>query len=123
MKPRELQERTFQFALSAYDFAKPLLLPIETRHISQQLIRASTSVAANHRAAGLARSKKRFVAKIGTVREEADESVFWLLFAERARLAPGNFPSVTTRREPRACRDLQGRLPHQHAPAKMMTTP
>jgi four helix bundle protein len=93
MTPRELQERTFQFALSTYDFAKPLLRPIETRHISQQLIRASTSVAANHRAAGLARSKKEFVAKIGTVREEADESVFWLLFAERARLAPDSFPA------------------------------
>jgi four helix bundle protein len=35
-------------------------------------------VAANYRAACRARSRAEFVAKIGTVVEEADESVFWL---------------------------------------------
>jgi len=36
------------------------------------------SVAANYRAACRARSKAEFVAKIGIVREEADEALFWL---------------------------------------------
>jgi len=89
MDPKDLQERTFQFALSAYDFAKPMLRAIETQHISQQLIRASSSVAANHRAAGLARSRREFTAKIGIVGEEADESAFWVLFIHRAGLASG----------------------------------
>ena len=87
MNPKELQERTFQFALSAYAFARPLLRSIETQHVAQQLIRASSSVASNHRAAGLARSRKEFVSKLGTVREESDESEFWLLFVKRARLS------------------------------------
>jgi four helix bundle protein len=89
MAPKEFQERTFQFALSAYEFARPMLRTVETKHIAQQLIRASSSVAANHRAAGLARSRKEFAAKIGTVREEADESAFWMLFIYRAGLATG----------------------------------
>jgi len=35
-------------------------------------------VGANYRAAGRARSKAEFVAKIGIVVEEADETIFWL---------------------------------------------
>jgi len=42
------------------------------------LIRSGTSVAANYRAACRARSKPEFIAKLGVVEEEADESAFWL---------------------------------------------
>jgi four helix bundle protein len=35
-------------------------------------------VAANYRAVGRARSQAEFISKLGTVVEEADESVFWL---------------------------------------------
>ncbi|HKF20048.1 MAG TPA: four helix bundle protein [Candidatus Angelobacter sp.] len=35
-------------------------------------------MAANYRAAGRARSKAEFIAKLGVVIEEADETVFWL---------------------------------------------
>ncbi len=41
-------------------------------------MRSATSVAANYRAVCRARSKAEFVAKIGIVVEEIDESVFWL---------------------------------------------
>lgn len=46
--------------------------------ISRQLIRSGTSVAANYRAACRGRSKAEFVAKLGIVIEEADETVFWI---------------------------------------------
>ncbi len=46
----------------------------------QQLLRSSTSIAANYRAAGRARSKAEFISKLGVVIEEADETVFWLEF-------------------------------------------
>ena len=46
--------------------------------MGKQLLRAATSVGANYRAAGRARSKAEFVSKIGIVVEEADESVLWL---------------------------------------------
>ncbi len=42
------------------------------------MLRSGTSVAANYRAVCRARSKAEFVAKIGTVVEEADETLFWL---------------------------------------------
>ena len=43
-----------------------------------QLVRSGTSVASNYRAACRARSRAEFIAKIGVVEEEADESAFWL---------------------------------------------
>jgi len=49
-------------------------------HIKGQLIRCSTSVAANYRAVCIAQSKKSFVAKLGIVIEEVDESHFWMEF-------------------------------------------
>jgi four helix bundle protein len=46
-------------------------------------------MAANYRAAGRARSKAEFIAKLGIVVEEADETVFWLeLLAESGLVKP-----------------------------------
>jgi four helix bundle protein len=42
------------------------------------LVRAGTSVGANYRAACRGRSTAEFIAKIGVIEEEADESAFWL---------------------------------------------
>ncbi|MGH9940917.1 MAG: four helix bundle protein [Pyrinomonadaceae bacterium] len=42
------------------------------------MLRSGTPVAANYRAVCRARSKAEFIAKIGVVVEEADETVFWL---------------------------------------------
>ena len=49
-----------------------------------QLLRAGTGVAWNYRAACRGKSKADFIAKLGTVIEEADESDFWLELTERA---------------------------------------
>jgi four helix bundle protein len=46
--------------------------------IGNQILRSATGMAANYRAAGRSRSKAEFIAKIGVVIEEADETVFWL---------------------------------------------
>lgn len=46
--------------------------------MGRQVLRAGTSVAANYRAACRSRSKAEFIAKIGVVVEEADETTFWL---------------------------------------------
>ena len=42
------------------------------------MLRSGTAVAANYRAVNRARSRAEFIAKIGVVLEEADETVFWL---------------------------------------------
>jgi len=50
------------------------------RHIQGQLIRSSTSVAANYRAACIAHSKAGFISKLSIFIEESDENSFWLEF-------------------------------------------
>jgi four helix bundle protein len=78
MTREELQTRTAAFARCATLFARPRLAPLATRPAISQLVRAAGSVAANYRAAGLGRSRAEFIAKLGVVREEADEAVYWL---------------------------------------------
>ncbi len=47
-------------------------------------------MAANYRSACRARSRRDFIAKMGIVEEEADESAFWLELVKECRLAPPN---------------------------------
>jgi four helix bundle protein len=82
--PEELQERTLRFAVAVFDFVRPLFRHVETNHVAQQLLRCSSSIALNYRAACLARSHREWTAKIGIVREESDESLGWLIFVDRA---------------------------------------
>jgi len=84
MTPTELKARTFQFSLQSYRLAKPWFKEQETRHVAHQLVRASSSVASNYRAACFGRSRAEFGAKIGVTREEADESAFWTELAQAA---------------------------------------
>lgn len=64
-------------------------------HIEGQLIRCSTSVAANYRAACLGQSKKAFIAKLGIVIEEADECIFWIEFLRDENLDNSDFSLKT----------------------------
>lgn len=59
---------------------------MQGRAVANQFIRSGTSVAANYRAACRARSRAEFIAKIGVVEEEADETLFWLELIEEAGL-------------------------------------
>src|SRR5437763_8914926 len=81
-RPEQLRERTKQFALRIVKLFRSLPKTDEARVLGRQVLRSGTSVAANYRAICRARSKAEFVAKIGTVVEEADETVsgwnFWL---------------------------------------------
>lgn len=78
MNEQEMIVRTKQFALRIMKLVGALPKTIQGRAIGNQLMRSGTSVAANYRAACRARSKPEFIAKLGTVEEEADESAFWL---------------------------------------------
>jgi four helix bundle protein len=42
------------------------------------MLRSGTSVGANYRAACRARSRRDFIAKLGIVEEEADETIYWI---------------------------------------------
>src|SRR5438309_10266941 len=56
--------------------------------ICRQVVRSATSVAANYRSACRARSRRDFIAKMGIVEEEADETAFWLELLDECGLAP-----------------------------------
>jgi len=74
----QLRDRTKQFAFRIIHLFKSLPRSTEASVIGKQLLRSGTSVAANYRAANRARSRAEFIAKIGVVLEEVDETVFWL---------------------------------------------
>src|SRR5436190_17389888 len=78
MNEREMIARTKQVALRIMKLVGALPKSIQGRAIASQLMRSGTSVAANYRAACRSRSKAEFIAKLGTVEEEADETAFWL---------------------------------------------
>jgi four helix bundle protein len=76
----DLKVRTKQFAHRCIKLTEFLPSNYLGNHIKGQLIRCSTSVAANYRATCIAQSKPSFIAKISIVIEEVDESAFWLEF-------------------------------------------
>jgi four helix bundle protein len=77
-KSAELQQRTKDFALRVLNPIEHLPNTIGGRVLANQLARSATSVGANYRAACRAHSRAEFASKLGTVAEEADESLYWL---------------------------------------------
>ncbi|MCK4311962.1 MAG: four helix bundle protein [Candidatus Cloacimonetes bacterium] len=82
MNKEELKERTKTFAHRCVKLSLSLPKTKLAQHISGQLIRCSTSVAANYRAVCLAQSKASFISKISIVLEEMDVPINrdWLEF-------------------------------------------
>jgi four helix bundle protein len=78
MTPKELKDRTKRFAVDVIRLCRELPGTLDAKRVGGQLIDAATSVAANYRAACRARSRAEFIAKLGIVLEESDESLFWL---------------------------------------------
>ncbi len=76
MNEVELKKRTKEFAHSCVKLASSLPNIKSGNHIQGQLIRCCTSVPANYRAACVAQSRASFIAKLGIVIEEADESQY-----------------------------------------------
>ncbi len=75
---RDLLARTKAFALSVIRLVQSLRYSRANEVLGKQLLRSGTSVAANYRAARRARSRREFIARMGIVEEEADESQLWL---------------------------------------------
>src|SRR6266498_1965247 len=77
-KPRDLEDRTFQFAESVRAFVKQLPRTVSNGEDVRQLVRASGSVAANWIEADEALSKKDFLMRVKICRKEAKESRLFL---------------------------------------------
>jgi four helix bundle protein len=88
MGPEELKRRTKSFALRIINVIDGLPNTSAARVIGHQILRCGTSVGSNYRAACRARSKPDFIAKMGIVLEEADETVYWLELLDEAAILP-----------------------------------
>lgn len=86
MNKEELKDRTKKFAVRVFKFIMTLEHNKASDIISYQLLKASSSVAANYRAACRGKSGADFLNKLKVVDEEADESLFWLEFIKDVEL-------------------------------------
>jgi four helix bundle protein len=77
-KPRDLEDRTFEFAQAVRGFVKQLPRTLANIEDVRQLVRASGSVAANWIEADEALSKKDFLMRAKICRKEAKESRLFL---------------------------------------------
>jgi four helix bundle protein len=86
MSENDLKKRTKAFALRILKLVDLLPRTTAGRALASQIVRSGTSVAANYRAACRAKSPADFISKMGTVEEEADETLFWLELLEESEL-------------------------------------
>src|SRR6266403_5957607 len=82
----DLKRRTKAFALRILKLVDTLPKTTAGRALASQIVRSGTSIAANYRAACRAKSTADFIAKMGIVEEEADETLFWLELLEESDL-------------------------------------
>jgi len=85
-KSKKLKQRTKRFGLRILILLDNLPNTIGGRAVANQIVRSATSVGANYRAACRARSRAEFASKIGTVAEEADESLYSLEVIDEGKL-------------------------------------
>ena len=78
MRMAGLRERTKTFALRIIRLYAALPNATLPQTLGRQVLRSSTGVAANFREASRARSDAEFIAKLGIVEQELDETQLWL---------------------------------------------
>jgi len=83
----EIKLRSKLFALAVIKMTEELPRKNSTFPICNQIIKSATSVGANYRSALRGRSKAEFIAKLGIVEEEADETLYWLEIIKESGLA------------------------------------
>ncbi len=81
-----LRERTMKMAININGLFQSKKLTFLTNPTVSQIIRSSSSVAANFSAATRARSNAEFFSKICIVTEECDETLFWLEYLLRINM-------------------------------------
>ncbi|MEO0189983.1 MAG: four helix bundle protein [candidate division WOR-3 bacterium] len=74
----DLEKRLKRFALEIMKLCNEISHLSIAKEICKQLVRSGTSPGANYREARRARSNSEFIAKIGIIIQELDESMYWL---------------------------------------------
>jgi four helix bundle protein len=82
----EIKKRTKQIGLEVIKLIDDLPNKTSSKAIANQIMRSSTSIGANYRAACRAKSDADFINKLKIVEEEADETIYWLEVLEESGL-------------------------------------
>ena len=90
MNEQQFKDRTKQLALRIVHVVEALPSTKTADVIGRQLLRSGTSVGANYRAACRGKSPADVIAKLAIVKEEADESMYWLELLIEAELLPAS---------------------------------
>jgi len=88
MRMEGLRDRTKEFALRVIRLYTALPKSTAAQVIGKQVLRSGTSVAANFREASRARSDAEFIAKLGTVEQELDETMLWFELLVESGMLP-----------------------------------
>jgi four helix bundle protein len=88
MRMEGLRDRTKSFALRVIKMFLSLPKTTAGQVLGKQTLRAGTSVAANFREASRARSTAEFIAKLGIVEQELDETLLWFELLVEADIVP-----------------------------------
>ena len=89
MNAQELKQRTKQFGIRIVKLVEALPHNQTASVVGRQLLRSGTSVGANYRAVCRAKSRADFIAKLGIVEEECDESLYWIeMLVETNQIKP-----------------------------------
>jgi four helix bundle protein len=83
----ELLRRVYRFSLAVLEFYRKLPKTPEAQVPGAQLYKAATSSWSNYRATQRGKSRRDFIAKLGTVVEESDEAEGWLEFLRDGEIA------------------------------------
>ncbi|MBI1305996.1 MAG: four helix bundle protein [Bacteroidetes bacterium] len=83
-----MKERTFQFAVEIIRFCSIITKNELTQILCRQLIRCSTSVGANYRAASRSKSVADYIHKLKIVEEECDEVQYFIELIQSLEIMP-----------------------------------
>ena len=84
----EIRERTFEFSLLIIELYK-FLISRKEFVMSEQLLKAGTSIGANIEEAQAAQSKKDFISKMAISSKESRETNYWLRLLDRSGYLSG----------------------------------
>ena len=97
---RDIEERTFRFAVRIVKMARALPQDIASQVVIRQVTRCGTSVGANVEEAQGSHSRAEFIRRMGIARSESRETFYWLrLIAEVGLVQRSKLESIITESE------------------------
>ena len=86
----QLRQRTKRFAIRVIRLARTLPREPAVDPLARQVVRSAGGIDINYRGACRARSRLEFIAKLGVVVEEADETEHWLDVLHQSNIRRGS---------------------------------